>query len=142
MIEFPHDTTRAITSLLISGTFSRCRDIRFVFPHAGGTLPFLANRIARTPTVVAQVPEGALEVFRRLNYDTASSANPMAFGALMQLVTPRNVLLGTDFPFGSAAAMKAGVDGLRQLGLDEASVRAVESGNAAELFPRFRPQIS
>ena len=46
LIEFPHDSTRTITSLLFSGTFSRCPDIRFIFSHAGGTLPFLANRIA------------------------------------------------------------------------------------------------
>ena len=46
-LEFPFDTTRAIISLLYSGTFSRCRNMRFVFAHAGGTLPMIAHRIAR-----------------------------------------------------------------------------------------------
>jgi predicted TIM-barrel fold metal-dependent hydrolase len=141
LIEFPHDTTRTITSLLFSGTFSRCPDIRFIFPHAGGTLPFLANRIARqTATdrdLSARVPEGAMPVFKRLYYDTAASANPMSFGALMQLVTPKNVLLGTDFPFVPEPGMKATIAGLRQVGLDEAAVRAIEGKNAAALFPRL-----
>jgi predicted TIM-barrel fold metal-dependent hydrolase len=44
LIEFPHDSTRTITSLLFSGTFSRCPDIRFIFSHAGGTC--LSSRIA------------------------------------------------------------------------------------------------
>jgi predicted TIM-barrel fold metal-dependent hydrolase len=46
LIEFPTDTTRCITDLLFSGTFSRCPDIRFIFSHGGGTLPMLAARIA------------------------------------------------------------------------------------------------
>jgi predicted TIM-barrel fold metal-dependent hydrolase len=141
LIEFPHDTTRTITSLLFSGTFSRCPDIRFIFPHAGGTLPFLANRIARqTATdrdLSARVPGGAMPVFKRLYYDTAASANPMSFGALMQLVTPKSVLLGTDFPFVPEAGMKATVSGLQQLGLGEASIRAIEGENATALFPRL-----
>ena len=36
-LDFPFDTTRAIVSLLFSGTFARCRNIRFIFSHAGGT---------------------------------------------------------------------------------------------------------
>src|SRR4051812_6723307 len=46
-LDFPFDTTKAVTSLLFGGTFARCRDIRFIFSHAGGTIPFLAERIAR-----------------------------------------------------------------------------------------------
>jgi len=142
LIEFPHDSTRTITSLLFSGTFSRCPDIRFIFSHAGGTLPFLANRIARIGALdrhlAAQTPDGVMPVLGRLYYDTAASANPTSFGALMQLVTPRNVLLGTDFPFISEAGMKATISGLRQVGLDQAAVQAIEGDNAAVLFPRLR----
>ena len=141
LIEFPHDSTRTITSLLFSGSVSRCPDIRFIFTHAGGTLPFLANRIARITTtdrhLSARVPDGAMPVFKRLYYDTAASANPMSFGALMQLVTPRSVLLGTDFPFVPEPGMKATIAGLRQVGLDEAAVRAIEGENAVALFPRL-----
>jgi predicted TIM-barrel fold metal-dependent hydrolase len=141
LIEFPHDSTRTITSLLFSGTYSRCPDIRFIFSHAGGTLPFLADRIARIASqdrrLAAQTPDGVMPAFKRLYYDTATSANPMSFGALMQLVTPRSVLLGTDFPFIPEPGMKATIAGLRQVGLDEAAVRAIEGENAAALFPRL-----
>ena len=142
MIEYPHDTTRTITDLLFSGTFARCPDIKFIFSHAGGTLPFLASRIAGSvglrPAIAAHYPDGVLAVFRRLNYDTTSSVNPNAFSALMQLVTPKNVLLGSDFPFTPAAALKTAVEGLSQLGLDTDAVLAIEARNASTLFPRFR----
>jgi predicted TIM-barrel fold metal-dependent hydrolase len=139
LIEFPHDTTRAITSLLFTGTFTRCQDIRFIFSHAGGTLPSLAYRIAgtRDRTLVSRVPGGVMPIFKRLYYDTASATNPVTLGALLKIVGPENVLLGTDFPFVPESGMKATVTELAQFGLDERALRAIEGGNAAGIFSRL-----
>ena len=45
VIEVPHDTTRAVASLLLSGGFARHRDIRWLFSHAGGTVPLDVKRL-------------------------------------------------------------------------------------------------
>ena len=137
-LEFPFDTTRAITNLLFTGTFGRCREARFIFAHAGGAVPFLAERIARLmikPEFKANVPDGVYAEVGRLFYDTALSANRLIFGPLRQLVPMTNILFGSDFPHAGEPTLAATIGGLRQLDLTPQEVRAIERENAARLFP-------
>ena len=139
-LEFPFDTTRAITSLLYGGIFARCRDIRFIFSHAGGTVPFLAERIARLavrPEFKDSVPNGVIPELQRLYYDTALSANALSFSALLRLVSAANVLFGTDYPFAPEPTATATVRGLAELGLSPAELGAIERGNALRMMPKL-----
>ena len=138
-LDFPFDTTRAVVSLLFSGTFTRCPNIRFIFSHAGGTVPFLAERIARLavrPEYKDALPNGVLPELARLYYDTALSANELSFASLLKLVAPEHVLFGSDFPFAPEATMTATVKGLAGLGLSDTVLRGIERENALALFPR------
>jgi predicted TIM-barrel fold metal-dependent hydrolase len=136
-LDFPFDTTKAITSMLFSGTFAGCRDVRFIFSHAGGTVPFLAERIARLevrPEFRAHVPDGVMFELKRLFFDTALSANKLAFSALLQLVAPEKVLFGSDYPFAPETTMVATIKGLADLGLAPDVLRAIERDNAVGLL--------
>ena len=89
ILEFVFDTTRAISSLLYSGTLSRCLDIKFIFSHGGGTAPFLADRIASLvrrpnyPELRERIPKGVDYELGKLYYDVVSIAgNPPGFQAL------------------------------------------------------------
>lgn len=141
MIEFPHDSTRTVVSLLYGGVFSRCPRIKFIFSHAGGTLPYLAHRIALLGKLDKafneRVPEGVMAVLRRLHFDTALSANDIAIPALLKLVSARNILIGTDFPFAPEAAMRMQLEGLYSLGLADADLHAIERDNAVRIFTRL-----
>jgi 6-methylsalicylate decarboxylase len=137
--EVPHDTARAIASLLFSGSFARFRDIRFIFSHAGGTLPMLAGRLshysAEMKDLVDKIPNGIEFELKRLYYDIASSANPPAMAALMKLVPISQILFGGDYPF-VAIAETAG--GMAQVGLSAADLQAIGRDNALALLPRFK----
>lgn len=133
MIEFPFDTTRTITSLMLTGTIARNRDIRFIFSHGGGTIPFLAARIQETSR--GRVPGGVEPTLRSLYYDTAAIANGPAMAALMKLVPIQHILFGSDYPFVKTAD---GVSGLAKIGLSPAQAQAIARGNAERLLPRLR----
>ena len=138
VIEVPHDTTRTVTSLLLNGTFARNRDIRWLFSHAGGTVPMMAGRInafyANNPKRPQFAPDGIESELRKLHYDTANAAFGPNMAALMKLVPVSQITYGTDYPYFKLDQIGA----LRQSGLAEADLRAIESGNAIRLVPRLK----
>jgi predicted TIM-barrel fold metal-dependent hydrolase len=138
VIEVPHDTTRTIVSLLLSGGFAQQRDIKWLFSHGGGTIPFLAGRVeafyeqkARGPNGFA--PDGIEAEFRRLYYDTANATHPAAMAALMKLVPISQITYGTDYPYFPLDQ----INNLRQQNLAAADLDAIMSGNATKLVPRL-----
>ncbi|MGQ0835169.1 MAG: amidohydrolase family protein [Gammaproteobacteria bacterium] len=137
--ELPHDTTRAITSLLFSGSFARFRDIRFIVSHAGGTLPMVAGRISRQSRsmrdLAEKVPKGVEYELRRLHYEIAGSANPPAMAGLMNLVPTTQIMFGSDYPWGLIGVTATG---MAELGLSAADIRAIGNENAMALFPQLR----
>jgi predicted TIM-barrel fold metal-dependent hydrolase len=138
VIEFGTDTTRAIARLLFSGAAARYPEIRWIFSHAGGTAPFLAERLIRFAAtekgMAAQVPAGVLHYLQCFHYDTAQAAHPWALASLMRLVAVSQVLFGTDFPWRTATET---AQGLKDFGFSGADLRAIDCGNAERLLPRW-----
>ena len=136
--ELPHDTTRAITSLLFSGSLSRLRETRFIFSHAGGTMPMLAGRIARAARgreeIGRKLPNGVEWELRRLHYEIAGSANRPAMAALTNLVPMSQILFGTDYPY---APVRTTAEGMRDLGMTDDDLKRIGRENALALFPRL-----
>ena len=136
-IEYGTDTTRAIMGVAFSGDAVRFPDIRFIWSHAGGSVPFLAGRIEGAASGAKEaLPNGFAAELKRFYYDIAGATNRGALASLLQLVAPTQIVFGTDFPPGatSAAVAKALVD----VGLfSESDLRAIDRGNAVRLLPRF-----
>jgi len=135
-IEFATDTTRTITSLLFSGTATRCKDIKFIFSHAGGTMPFLVERLTMLPKLnanFAQVLPSAevVPTLRRFYYDTAQASHPGALLSLLNLVDVSQVVFGTDFPYRTSLDH---VKGLLAMGFSLDDLTAIESRNARRIL--------
>lgn len=137
VIEVPHDTTRAVTSLMLAGALVRYRDIKWLFSHAGGTVPMLAGRMAfffkGRPDAKTIAPDGFEAEFRRLYYDTANATDAAPMAALLKLVPESQIVYGSDYPY---VTMDAQVAALRGLGLGDSLMRSIEGGNAARLLGR------
>ena len=139
VVEFGTDTTRTIVDLVFSGTAARFPDINFIFSHAGGTLPYLTERLVKMPLLdpklAPRVPNGVLHELKKFYYDTAWSANPGALASLLKLVDTSQVLFGSDYPYRTG---EDHVKGLIDYGLNAAQLRAIGHENAQRLIPRLR----
>ena len=141
VLEFPFETTRSATSLIVSGALRRFSDIRFILAHAGGTLPYLVPRVALSVSMMPGVAERVGDVhaaFASFYYDTALSAGPSTIAALMQVARPDHVLFGTDFPMAPVPAITQFGHVLETLSIPGFSQSDVYRGNAARLLRRDR----
>jgi 6-methylsalicylate decarboxylase len=136
VIEWGTDTTRTIADLVFSGAANKYRDIKFIFSHAGGTMPYLAERFLLVPkinkTLDARVPDGVEATLKRFYYDTAQATHPAPLAAFLKLVPVSQLMFGSDYPYRTAIS---NVEGLAAYGFSAADLAAIERGNALRLMP-------
>ena len=141
-VEYMFDTTRAIVSLLFSGSFSKNRDINFIFSHSGGATAPIVKRIIRLATIdktiAARLPNGPLAELKRLNFDTATSTDQENLGAIMRLASADKILFGSDFPF---LPYEATLPGLTKFGFSAEDLARIERDNALRLFPQVAARL-
>jgi 6-methylsalicylate decarboxylase len=149
IIEYGTDTTRAIASLVFTGASRRFRNIRFIFSHAGGTMPFLIERFFQQKRSQDLAPGqltkqltkselsrlDPLHEVRRFYYDTAQATHVAPMSALTKVVPVSQIVFGTDFPYRTIAEH---VEGLKKSGVfSRSDLRAIDRENALRLLPRF-----
>jgi predicted TIM-barrel fold metal-dependent hydrolase len=139
-MEFPFDTARAIMSMLYYGTPEQFSDVRMVFSHAGGAMPYMAGRTA----VLSQrnkdfklSGDKLMPAMRNFYYDVTQSLSAPTFAALRALVPLERLLFGSDCPFAKEPQLRAVLGELDRLGLASAERSKIERANALTLFPRF-----
>jgi predicted TIM-barrel fold metal-dependent hydrolase len=138
-IEFGTDTTRAIAKYVFSGSAARYPDVRIIFSHAGGTMPFLMERFdlwSKTPPAPKDVPLGFRAHARKFYYDIAQSSNSVTMTALKSVVPTNHILFGTDWPFRTALEH---VEALHANGVfTPAEIRGIERENFLALRAELR----
>lgn len=139
VVEFGTDTTRTIVNIVFSGTAIKFPDIKWIFSHAGGSLPFLTERLIKMPVIdkklAVHVPNGVLHELKRFYYDTAWAAHPYALSSLLQLVSAQQVLFASDYPYRTS---EDNVKGLVDFGFSRSDLDTIWRGNAQKLIPRLR----
>lgn len=136
-IEYATDSTRTIAHLVFSGTSRKYPDIRWIFSHSGGTLPFLTARFVRQQKVDknSNLPDGPIAEFKKLYYELAQGNTKAQLAALFEMVSVSQVLYGTDFPYRDGAEVNEGIANWK---FSAADLRAIEYETAKKLLPHLK----
>ena len=81
------------------------------------------------------VPGGTLAEIRKMYFDTAQASNPVAMGALKQVVPVSQILFGTDYWYRTAAETARGL--VTSKVFNENELRMINRGNAERLLPKY-----
>ena len=142
-LEFVFDTTRSVANLLISGTLEKNPNLKIICAHAGGTIPYLAQRFEYTrvrsnqqfPEFEPNTPKGVSRYLQNLYYDTGLSYSDTTLGFLEKFVGFQQILFGSDWPFAPERWMTENVEAVKcHFKSNGKMLAAVSGGNAIELL--------
>ena len=137
VVEYDFDIARAVVSYLKSDAFRKYPNIRFIFPHSGGTLPVLANRVTESLPEKRSEQETAqlMDEVKGIYFDVAHATYPAPLSALTKIVPVSQILFGSDWPIVPYPVSEGPLD---HFGFPAADLQAINRGNAERLFPRLK----
>lgn len=103
LVGMPAETSRAICSLIFSGTLEKCKNLRICFAHGGGSFPATIGRIehgflVRPDLCAADNKCNPRSYLGKLWFDSLVHDGVM-LDYLVKLAGGDKVALGTDYPF-------------------------------------------
>jgi aminocarboxymuconate-semialdehyde decarboxylase len=106
LIGVPWETTVCATDLLLSGIVDKYPDVKILFAHGGGFLPYQIGRLDKGyeqwPLVSSNLQAKPSEYLSRFWYDTVLW-NEDSIDYLVKTVGEDRVVAGSDFPFDLCA---------------------------------------
>jgi predicted TIM-barrel fold metal-dependent hydrolase len=138
LIEYGTDTTRAIASYIYRGAARRYPDVRMIWSHSGGTMPFLMERFEGADNgaaAKAQAPEGFRAAAARFFYDIAQSTHAVPSRALREVVPANHIVFGSDYPFRTTLSHVQGLEAAQVYTRDE--LAGIHSGNVRRFLPEL-----
>ena len=102
LVGMPAESSRAICSLIFSGTLERLPNLRICFAHGGGSFPATLGRIDHgftvRPDLFTDNQQSPRKYLNKMYFDSlVHDATNLDF--LITLVGANQIMLGTDYPF-------------------------------------------
>jgi 6-methylsalicylate decarboxylase len=140
LLDFPTDTNRVVAQMHYTNRFARTPNVKYIFSHAGGSIPYLAARFAiidEMGFIAGGDQRGtAADMFRRVYWDTALAGSDPILRMLRDVAGIGQVLYGTDFPYLRRDLAVSSKERISQSPeLNDSEKRAILGGNASRLFP-------
>jgi len=104
VVEFLVDVTMCAGQLMMSGTFAQFLDLKFVFAHFAGVLPFVADRFDSTYTmlrgrnIVKDLGSLPSNILKNIYVDTSGVKSGAMIRLALDFFGANRILWGSDYP--------------------------------------------
>lgn len=150
ILEFMFDTTRMLLNMVLSGAKSRFASIKIISTHGGGTIPYLAGRVAvlephlgagpGRPTMSASDILAGLGSFY---YDLTAATSHAALDAIRRLVPDTQLLFGSDAPMMPLSEIPPAVESLASYeAISENNLQDILQNNALSVLSNLNERLS
>jgi predicted TIM-barrel fold metal-dependent hydrolase len=138
VIEYVFDTTISAGKLLMSDIFRQYPKTKFIFAHFGGAICYLKQRfdvtyqMLRGMNFVKDLQGLPSDYFKNIYVDTSGDTTKANFLLSLDLMGPRRILWGSDWPAKQDIA--AGIKAVQDLEIPREDKQNILGGNLAKLF--------
>lgn len=149
IFEFMFNSTRMLANMVFSGAKERFSRIKMISTHAGGTLPFLRERVeilathfppgrGRKHLSQEQIRAG----FASFYYDMTASTTASQLGGLLDLVPPSQLLFGFDIPYMPASTIAPTISDIANFArFSDEDLRVMARDNPFLLYPSLEARV-
>jgi aminocarboxymuconate-semialdehyde decarboxylase len=106
---WPYETSAAMTRLVFSGVLEKYPNLKVVTHHAGGMVPYLADRIVEfmdqsemRSHQQRKLTKAPIDYFKKFYADTAIYGNTSALMCAYTFFGPDHLVFGIDAPLGDS----------------------------------------
>jgi len=134
IIGWPHATSMAMMRIAGSGVLERFPNLKFITHHAGGTVPYLAKRIERSPYEFKSLSRPIIESLSLFYFDTAVQGNTANLTCANAFCGADHQLFGTDFPMADPSMVKEVIRSINEMNLTDTDKQRIFADNARRML--------
>ena len=138
VIEFVFDTTMCIGKLIGAGIFNKFENLKFIFAHLGGVMPFIKERfdgiykMLRKRNIVKDLFAMPSEWLKQIYVDTSGATSYSALMCTIEMVGADHILWGSDYP--GNPDISNSIKAIEELKISEEEKKKILSENIERLL--------
>ncbi|MCG2677671.1 amidohydrolase family protein [bacterium] len=138
VVEYPFDITMCAGKLMMSGRLSQLKNLKIIFAHFAGVLPFLGDRfdstylMLRAIEIVKDLGSLPSAILRNIFVDTSGAKSASLLNMALDFFGPDRILWGSDFP--AKKGLTESIEVLKDLNIEEGEKESILGGNLMNLF--------
>jgi predicted TIM-barrel fold metal-dependent hydrolase len=138
VVEYVFDTTISVGKLLMSDILRQYPKVKFIFAYFGGAVCYLKQRfdatyaMLRSINFVKDLQANPSDYLKNIYVDTSGDTTKANFLLALELMGPRHILWGSDWPAKKDVA--SSIKAVRDLDISQNDTQDILGGNLTRMF--------